>query len=541
MPDDGRFANPAAGGACDQIHSALEKLPLLTSPGEVPFDDGLYFFYEDGETSEHGAHGRVVRVGNHPRSSGGLRKRLRQHYSGRKNGSVFRKLLGGALLRRRDPKSPCLLPAPGKGHWEHHKEKTCQECRPLEEEVSQLLRRSFRFRCVMVEDREERNELEAALIATLAACPMCGPSTSWLGRYAYSDKVRSSGLWNSNHVGGPTITGHQLARFQGLVEASLEAFNGRRYVMTATKNPEGPGPRRSTLFVTHCSAGKNLAGGDPPSLYTSPRVRGFCGICTAAGVLWAIVSAKHALFFPNEWHEWYDTRLSFRGGRLRVYERDDELSQPESEGHIQHLVEATRTRLTELRVREVVYYLEAPPRWATSYLLVIHKTLDRCTREHRSAEEVLKCIETAGRIHLVSGRAGLSASLALHQANRSQAGNDASDAAPLPAEAERAPGRPARNEGARRAKYGPLREHLTSTSAGQTQVQLTFQQIERVLGVKLPPTAGQRREWWGNESAGSHVQAAAWREAGWMVESVDFRSETVTFLRVRTATGKSGE
>jgi len=220
----GRGHTPDTEEVCAAIHDALESLPLLSSPTDVPFFDGLYFFYEDGETSEHGAHGRVVRVGNHPRSSGGLRKRLRQHYSGRKNGSVFRKFLGGALLRRRDPQSPCLLPAPGKGHWEHQDEKACDRCRPLEEEVSQLLRRSFQFRCVMVEDREERNELEKVLIATIAACPVCGPSATWLGHHAYSDKVRSSGLWNSDHVGGPTITAHQLERFRSLARASVEAF-----------------------------------------------------------------------------------------------------------------------------------------------------------------------------------------------------------------------------------------------------------------------------------------------------------------------------
>jgi len=224
MPDDGRFANPAAGGACDQIHSALEKLPLLTSPGEVPFDDGLYFFYEDGETSEHAADGRVVRVGNHPRSVGRLVQRLGNHYSGRKNGSVFRKFLGGALLRSRDPNSPCLAPSLGKGHWEHQNDKACERCKPLEDEVSQLLRSSFRFRCVEVVDQAERNDLEKVLIATLAACPVCGPSAAWLGHHAYSDKVRSSGLWNSRDVGGPTITAHQLERFRSLARATLEAF-----------------------------------------------------------------------------------------------------------------------------------------------------------------------------------------------------------------------------------------------------------------------------------------------------------------------------
>jgi Peroxide stress protein YaaA len=99
---------------------------------------------------------------------------------------------------------------------------------------------------------------------------------------------------------------------------------------------------------------------------------------------------------------------------------------------------------------------------------------------------------------------------------------------------------PPRNEYAPRAKYGPLRQHLASVSAGQTRVELTFHQIERVLGIRLPPTARQRREWWGNESAGSHVQAAAWREAGWMVESLDLRGERVTFVRIRAGSGRRG-
>ncbi len=67
--------------ACREIHQVLAQLPVFTSASQVPFADGLYFFYEDGETSPHGPAGRVVRVGNHPRSNGGLERRLRQHYS----------------------------------------------------------------------------------------------------------------------------------------------------------------------------------------------------------------------------------------------------------------------------------------------------------------------------------------------------------------------------------------------------------------------------------------------------------------------------
>ena len=146
--------------------------------------------------------------------------RLRMHYSGNKNSSVFRKFLGGALLRRANPNDPCLSPAPGKGHWEKQDEKTCPQCRPTEGRVSELLQRRFRFRCVRVPNMAQRNELEALLVATLSACAVCRPSSSWLGQYAYSAKVRASGLWNSQYVGGATIGPTDLRRFQALVSAS---------------------------------------------------------------------------------------------------------------------------------------------------------------------------------------------------------------------------------------------------------------------------------------------------------------------------------
>jgi len=174
-------------------------------------------------------------------------------------------------------------------------------------------------------------------------------------------------------------------------------------------------------------------------MYESKRIRRFCAWYEAAGVSWAILSAEYALFFPNEQRDDYDTTLRFRRGQLHVYRRERRLSPPESEAHVQHLIEAVRARLGGLGFDRVQFYVEG--RRPIAYLLVMHRALDGCVRGHRSADEVLKCIETAGRVHLVSGRAGLSASLALHQPNRSQAGNDASDAAPLPTQTERAPGR----------------------------------------------------------------------------------------------------
>jgi hypothetical protein len=210
--------------ACAALHEVLDALPQLVSPAQVPFADGLYFFYEEGETSGHAPNGRIVRVGNHPRKQGWLVSRLRMHYSGNKNSSVFRKFLGGALLRRDNPSNPCLSPAPGKGHWENGNAKACPRCRPTEARVSELLRQRFTFRCVRVPDLVERTGFEALLVATLAACEVCCPSSSWLGLYAYSEKVRASGLWNSQYVGDATIDQSNLGRFQELVSASVEPF-----------------------------------------------------------------------------------------------------------------------------------------------------------------------------------------------------------------------------------------------------------------------------------------------------------------------------
>ena len=87
------------GEACGRIHAAVERLPVCTRPLQVPFDNGLYFFFETGEESRHGPKERIVRVGKN--TSRSLKQRLDQHFGTQKNSSVFRKYVGGALIRQR--------------------------------------------------------------------------------------------------------------------------------------------------------------------------------------------------------------------------------------------------------------------------------------------------------------------------------------------------------------------------------------------------------------------------------------------------------
>jgi hypothetical protein len=72
-------------------------------------------------------------------------------------------------------------------------------------------------------------------------------------------------------------------------------------------------------------------------------------------------------------------------------------------------------------------------------------------------------------------------------------------------------------------RYGPLRDYLAGQSG--SQVRMTFAEVEDLVG-PLPSSARLHRAWWAN---GSLVQAQAWRDAGWHVESVDQAAEQVTF------------
>jgi hypothetical protein len=83
-------------------------------------------------------------------------------------------------------------------------------------------------------------------------------------------------------------------------------------------------------------------------------------------------------------------------------------------------------------------------------------------------------------------------------------------------------------------KYTPLEVYLQGLPASQREITLSFEQIERILKAKLPPSAYQYQAWWANQKTGSHVEAYAWMDAGWKVETVNFSNKWVRFVRNRT-------
>jgi hypothetical protein len=79
------------------------------------------------------------------------------------------------------------------------------------------------------------------------------------------------------------------------------------------------------------------------------------------------------------------------------------------------------------------------------------------------------------------------------------------------------------------AKYDPINENLQNSP--DNEVTLSFKQVEKIIGDKLPPSAYRHQAWWANEAKGNHVHAHAWMDVGWEVETVNQREHWVRFTR----------
>ena len=60
---------------------------------------------------------------------------------------------------------------------------------------------------------------------------------------------------------------------------------------------------------------------------------------------------------------------------------------------------------------------------------------------------------------------------------------------------------------------------------------MTFAEIERVIGAKLPPNSPQDPAWWSNNQS-NNVMTKVWLSAGFRTEQVDVKSRKVVFRRV---------
>jgi hypothetical protein len=172
---------------------------------------GVYFFREEGELRRDSGIGpRIVRIGTHALTASSrttLWNRLSQHRGtsrsagGNHRGSVFRLLVGTSLIGSGEHSSET---------WNDRQASASAAVRvgelPMEQAVSRRIG-AMSLLWLAVDDppsrASDRGIIERGSIALLSNSgrdPIDPPSVDWLGHSCSSPLVRSSGLWNQNHV-----------------------------------------------------------------------------------------------------------------------------------------------------------------------------------------------------------------------------------------------------------------------------------------------------------------------------------------------------
>ncbi len=222
------------------LHEKLEQLPLTRYPFRLESlpRNGIYFLYEEGETWGQRGKQRIVRVGTHT-GNNRFRSRIAEHYLLKEekmdfnknrpkpsDRSIFRKNIGRALLNKNnDPYlrvwNISFIERKNREQYGHLRD--IQKEKNIERQITQIIRSTFTFRYIKVDDREERLELEERLISTLAKTSPKHISKNWLGLHSPIRQIRQSGLWNVKHVNSPRqIEPKHLARLEQLIQETLK-------------------------------------------------------------------------------------------------------------------------------------------------------------------------------------------------------------------------------------------------------------------------------------------------------------------------------
>ena len=78
-------------------------------------------------------------------------------------------------------------------------------------------------------------------------------------------------------------------------------------------------------------------------------------------------------------------------------------------------------------------------------------------------------------------------------------------------------------------KYAVLAEHLAKIPIETQSVLMTFAEIEKLIGEKLPESAYDYRAWWSNDP--SKPNSGCWLNQGWKAQSLSLSEKRLTFVR----------
>ncbi len=77
-------------------------------------------------------------------------------------------------------------------------------------------------------------------------------------------------------------------------------------------------------------------------------------------------------------------------------------------------------------------------------------------------------------------------------------------------------------------KYAPLMIYLDES--GKEEITLSYEEIEKIIGDKLPNTAHRKSEWWSNNDK-THSQSSSWSDVGYKTTGIRL-GESITFKKI---------
>lgn len=80
-------------------------------------------------------------------------------------------------------------------------------------------------------------------------------------------------------------------------------------------------------------------------------------------------------------------------------------------------------------------------------------------------------------------------------------------------------------------KYLPLDEWFRNQPPTVQAIELSFKQVEAILGAPLPKSATKLTTWWTNVAPKIQSHRTAWLDHGWLVKEFDLQAKRVNFVR----------
>lgn len=188
---------------CMAVHELFNKMPRMNYKmiDKIPFDNGIYVMFDNGQ--KYGKFDRIVGIGT---------------YTWDKNGNIFRKNIGKALLNKsHDPYLDIFTLDTSN---EINRNKVDKE-KQIESSVSDYLRENISFTCFPVSKEEDRLRYKEAIISLLNNSNDFFPDKSWLGKFSPVGKICKSGLWLSQGLDAKPLTAEEFAAIKDILRFNL--------------------------------------------------------------------------------------------------------------------------------------------------------------------------------------------------------------------------------------------------------------------------------------------------------------------------------